>query len=98
MFNFRFQSNQFSQATRGVAGSVFVLGLLLLGFALLIVRFPELFAGLIAMFFVFAGIGTIGFSLKLFMASRRFDKMNDPQEPYRDNVRVHQGVDEDLDV
>ena len=94
MFNFRFQSNQFSQATRGVAASVFIVGMLLLGFALLIYVFKELFAILIALFFVFAGIGTIGFSIKLFMVSRRLGKMSNADEAYRDNVRIHQGGDE----
>jgi len=93
MFNFRFQSNQFSQATRGLASSVFVVGLLLLGFAMLIYVFKELFAILIAFCFVFAGIGTIGFSIKLFIASRRFDRMSKPDQAYRDNVRIHHGGD-----
>jgi hypothetical protein len=94
MFNFRFQSNQFSQATRGLASSVFVVGLLLIGLALLIYVFRDIFAILIALCFVFAGIGTIGFSFKLYMASRQLGKMNNPDEAYRDNVRIHQGGDD----
>lgn len=86
------------QATAGVAAVVFVVGMLLLGFALLIYALPDLFATLAALFFVFAGISTIGFSIKLLIASKKFGDMSKNQEPYRENVQIHRSQDDSTDL
>ncbi|MCF7955150.1 MAG: hypothetical protein K9M75_05055 [Phycisphaerae bacterium] len=90
MFNFRFQSNPLTRATASAAGMVFIVGMMLIGFAFLVFVLKDLFALLAAMIFIMAGVGTIGFSLKLFLASRRFGSMSSSHAEYRENVRIHQ--------
>ena len=94
MFKFKLSSNPLTQATAGAAAAVFIVGMLLLGFALLIYALPDLFATLAALFFVFAGVSTIGFSIKLLIASKRIDDMTKPTDDYRENVQIHRGQDD----
>jgi len=89
MFNHRFQSNPLTRATASVAGMVFIAGLMLIGFAFLVFVLKDFFALLAAMLFIMAGIGTIGFAIKLFIASRRFGRTANLQADYRENVRIH---------
>ena len=89
MFNFRFYSNQLSQATRGMAAGVFVTGLMLVGFGLLIFALPRVFATLAALFFGIVGASVIGFAIRLFFASRRIDRARKDYDAYRDNVTIH---------
>jgi len=98
MFNFKFSSNPLTRATAGAAAAVFVIGMLLLGFALMIYALKELFANLMALFFVLAGISTIGFSIKLLIASKRISDMTKPQQDYRENVQIHRGQDDSEDL
>ncbi len=84
---FRFHSNQISQATGAIAKTVFIVGLLLVGFGVLILKFPEVFATLAAFVFFFAGAGTVSYAIKLFIASRKLSKHE--HEAFRDNVRIH---------
>ena len=91
MFNFRYQSNPLTRATASAAGMVFIFGMMLIGFAFLVFILKDLFALLAAMIFIMAGVGTIGFSIKLFVASRRFGKMSNSHTEYRENVRIHHG-------
>jgi hypothetical protein len=93
MFHFKSNSNPLTQATAGAAAAVFVVGMLLLGFALMIFALPKLFATLAALFFVLAGISTIGFSIKLLVASKKISDMTQGREVYRDNVQIHRGDD-----
>jgi len=89
---FRFYSNQMSQATRGVAKVVLIVGLLLVGFGVLIMKFPEVFATLAAFVFFFAGASAISYAIKIFIAARRLSKHED--EAFRDNVRIHKPDEE----
>ena len=86
---FKFYSNRISQATKGVAAFIFIIGLLLVGFGVVIIAFPEIFAFLAAMIFFIAGIGCAGTALKIFLASRRM-RTNEPSDNTRDNVRIHE--------
>jgi predicted membrane protein len=88
---FKIYSNTFSKATRSAATFIFIIGLLLIGFGVVIIAFPEIFAFLAAMIFFIAGIGCAGTALKIFLASRRM-RSNDsaPSNEYRDNVRIHE--------
>jgi hypothetical protein len=98
MFNFKFSSNPLTQATAGAAAAVFVIGMLLLGFALLIYALSDLFAILAALFFVLTGVSTIGFSIKLLIASKKINDMTKGQDDYRENVQIHRGQDDSEDL
>ena len=79
----------FSQATRGAAIFIFIIGLLLIGFGVVIIAFPKFFALLAAMIFFIAGLGCAGTALKIFFASRRM-RSSDSSENYRENVQIHE--------
>jgi len=86
---FKIYSNTFSKATRSAATFIFIIGLLLIGFGVVIIAFPEIFAFLAAMIFFIAGLGCAGTALKIFLASRRM-RSNEPSDNYRENVRIHE--------
>ena len=87
---FRFYTNAISQATRRMATGIFVTGLMLIGFGILILALPALFALLAAVVFFIGGIGCAGTALKIYLAQRRLDKFNsDDSDDYRKNVRIH---------
>ena len=94
MFNFKYSSNLLTQATDGAAAAVFIVGMMLLGFASFIYLIRELVGYIVAGLFVLAGISTIGFSIKLLIASKRIDDMTKPRDDYRENVQIHRGHDD----
>ncbi len=88
--SFRFYTNVISQASRTVAASLSVLGLMLVGFGVIIAAFPEVFAYLAAAIFFVAGIGCAITAFKIFWAQRKLDKTTSDDSPgYRENVRIH---------
>ena len=88
--SFRFWTNMMSLASRRVAGGIFITGLLLIGFGILIIAFSEIFAFLAAAVFFLAGVGCSMTALKIFWAQRKFDKINnDESQGYRKNVQIH---------
>ncbi len=89
---FRVYTNILSQASRSVASGIMVVGLLLIGFGVVIVALPEFFAYLAAMVFFVAGVGCAATALKIYWAQRRIDHFNaDDLDVYRKNVRIHTG-------
>jgi hypothetical protein len=58
-----------SQATQGLALTVLIIGMMLIGFAMLIFALPELFAYLAAGVFFFIGLSVVGYSIRLFMTA-----------------------------
>ncbi len=84
----RFYSNAVSQASRNFAAGLFIVGLLLIGFAFLVYVLRDLFAVLFAAVFVIAGVGCGITALKIFLFQRKLDQAN-PDGPYRENVRIH---------
>ena len=89
---FRFYTNVLSQASRSVASGIMVVGLLLIGFGVVIIALPQLFAYLAAMVFFVAGLGCAVTAIKIFWAGRRIDRVNaDDLNVYRKNVRIHTG-------
>ncbi len=89
---FRFYTNVLSQASRTVASGILVVGLLLIGFGVIIIALPELFAYLAAMVFFVVGFGCALTAAKILWASRRIDRLNaDDLDVYRKNVRIHVG-------
>jgi hypothetical protein len=88
--SFRFYTNALSQASRAVATGIFVTGLLLIGFGVIIIALPEIFALLAAAVFFIAGFGCAVTGLKIFLVQRRIDKINsDDSQGYRENVQIH---------
>jgi len=95
--NFRFYRNAISQASRNIAAGIFITGLVLIGFGVIIIALPEIFAFLAAAVFFVAGLGCGITAVKIFLAQRRIDKIiSDDSEGYRKNVRIH--VEEDYDL
>ena len=87
---FRFYTNAVSQASKSIANGIFVVGLLLVGFGILILALPALFAMLAAAVFFIIGAGCVGTAIKIFLAQRQIDKINsDDSQSYRENVRIH---------
>ncbi len=89
---FRFYTNVLSQASRTMASGILVVGLLLIGFGVVIVALPELFAYLAAMVFFVAGLGCALTAARILWASRRIGRLNaEDLDVYRTNVRIRVG-------
>jgi uncharacterized membrane protein HdeD (DUF308 family) len=87
---FRYYTNAISNASKSIAWGIFVLGLLLIGFGVLILALPKVFATLAAIIFFIAGAGCGATALKIYMAQRHIDKITrDDSTDYRKNVRIH---------
>jgi hypothetical protein len=94
---FRFYTNAISQASKGIARGIFTVGLLLVGFGILILALPALFAMVAAAVFFIVGIGCGVTAIKIFLAQRQLNKINsDDSTGYRENVRIH--IEEHYDV
>jgi hypothetical protein len=88
--SFRFYTNAVSQASKKVAAGIFILGLLLIGFGVIIIALPEVFAFLAAAVFFAAGVGCAVTAGKIFSAQRRLQRMSrDDSGAYRENVEIH---------
>jgi len=93
---FRFYTSMLSQASRTLAASILMVGLLLIGFGTLIMALPELFAFLAAAIFFLAGLACALTAIKILWTQRRFDKrMSHDSDAYRENVRIHPGNRDD---
>ena len=90
---FHFYSNMLSRASRSLASGILIVGLLLIGFGLLIMALPELFAFLAAAVFFVAGIGCAVTAIKIFWMQRHLDRFasQDDANAHRINVRIHTG-------
>jgi len=79
-----------SRASRNVAAGIFVTGLALVGFGLMIYLLPRLFATVAAVIFFIGGAGCISTAVKIFLAQRQLDRDRpDDSTAYRKNVRIH---------
>jgi fatty acid desaturase len=87
---FRFYSNALSQASRSLAAAIMIVGLLLIGFGVLIAALPEFFAYLAAGVFFLAGLGCGVTAIKIFWTQSQIDRAaQNETEVYRENVRIH---------
>lgn len=87
---FRYYSNALSQASRAVASAILTVGLVLIGFGVVIAAFPEVFAYLAAAVFFLVGIGCAMTAGKILWTQHRLHRMpNDEPQIYRHNVRIH---------
>jgi hypothetical protein len=67
---------------------MFITGLLLVGFGLLVYWLREVFAFIAAAIFVFTGFGCAATAVKIYILQRRLDKMGDHGNEGRENVRI----------
>jgi len=87
---FRFYTSMLSQASRTLAASILMVGLLLIGFGTLIMALPELFAFLAAAVFFLAGVGCALTAIRILWAQHRLNKrMSHDSDAYRENVVIH---------
>ncbi len=94
---FRFYTNMMSGASRTAAAGIMIVGLLLMGFGVIIVALPELFALLAALVFFIAGVGCAITAIRIFWAQRQLDRRtSDGPHLYRKNVRIHVQDRDDL--
>jgi hypothetical protein len=94
---FRFYTNAISQASKSIATGIFTVGLLLVGFGILILALPALFAMLAAAVFFIVGAGCVGTAVRIFLSRKQIDKINSGDSAgYRENVQIH--IEEDYDV
>lgn len=90
MSYFRFYTNAISQASKGIAKGILTTGLALVGFGILILALPALFAMLAAAVFFAVGAGCVGTAVRIFLTQKRINKINfDDSADYRENVRIH---------
>jgi hypothetical protein len=95
--SFRFYTNAISEASKTFATSIFVVGMVLIGFGFMIYLLPKLFATLAAIVFFVAGIGCAITAIRIFRAQKRLDKINsDGSQDYRENVQIH--IEEHFDA
>lgn len=88
---FRYYTNAMSHASRTVASWIFVVALLLIGFGVVILAFPEIFAFLAAAIFFIAGFGCAVTAIKIFLMQRRLGKFNsNDSTAYRKNVQIRE--------
>ena len=71
---FRFYSSQLSEATKSISAWIFVVGLMLVGFGLLILLLQDIFIYVAVGLFFFAGAGVMIYAVKLFFAARKMGK------------------------
>lgn len=91
----RFYSNAVSQASRTIATAISIVGMLLIGFGVLIMALPELFAFLAAAVFFIGGIGCGITAVKIFWTQHQVDQYSEETpQVYRKNVRVHREHDD----
>ncbi|MFA5422861.1 MAG: hypothetical protein WC374_03285 [Phycisphaerae bacterium] len=87
---FHFFTNAITNASKSIAWGIFVFGLFLIGFGVLILALPKVFAMLAAVIFFIAGAGCAGTAIKIYIAQRQIDKITqDGSNAYRKNVRIH---------
>jgi len=87
---FRYYNSAVSQASRSLAYAILVIGLTLMGFGVVIIAMPEVFAFLAAAVFFILGLGCAMTALKIYLAQRRMCTPESPSsDVYRDNVRIH---------
>jgi len=95
--SFRFYTNAVSQASRAVATSILIVGMVLIGFGFMIYLLPKFFATLAAIVFFVAGIGCAITAVRIFLAQKRLDKIgSDGSQDYRENVQIH--IEEHFDA
>ena len=85
---FKHYTNAMSQMSKGFAKGLFIVGLLLIGFGVLVYVLKEIFAAIAAAIFIVAGGACCYNAIKLFFVSRKIRNI-DMDGGYRKNVQIH---------
>ncbi|MHC5074067.1 MAG: hypothetical protein ACYTFM_05270 [Planctomycetota bacterium] len=94
---YRSYTNAVSQASKSAAWWFVVVGLMLIGFGMLVWILKEIFALLAAALFFVVGFFCGVTGIKIYFAQRQLDKMNEGNTGgYRKNVRIHR--EENIDI
>lgn len=91
MLRFFYSREPFGRAAKSIAKGSLVLGLLLIGFGLLVFILRDIFAILAAAVFFLAGFSAIGYAVRMFIAGHRMNRGGGgktQEEGYRENVRI----------
>ena len=72
----RFYTNAVTQASQGIAAAIFIVGLVLVGFAFMIYLLPKFFATLAAIVFFVTGLGCGITAVKIFLAQKRVKRID----------------------
>ena len=83
-----FYKTTLSNASRSFAIGTIIIGLLLIGFGVIIIALPEVFAFLAALIFFIAGLGCAVTGIKIFLTMRKLGKIDHDSCGYRENVRI----------
>jgi len=94
--SFRFYSNSFNQISKSFSKGLFLIGLLLIGFGMLVWILKEVFAIIAAAIFIIAGIGCCGNAVRFYIATRKVKPFNDDSAGRSDNVKIRIEQDTDL--
>ncbi|MHC4271554.1 MAG: hypothetical protein ACYST2_04500 [Planctomycetota bacterium] len=87
-------TNAVSQASKTASAWFVVVGLMLIGFGMLVWVLKEIFALLAAALFFMIGLFCGITGVKIYFAQRQLDKMNRGEfDGYRKNVRIHREED-----
>jgi len=88
--NLRFYGNMISQASKNIAGGIFVGGLFLIGIGFLIYVLRDIFAILFAILFCAAGVGCIITAAKILWTQWKINRFTrDNSQSHRKNVQIH---------
>ena len=94
---FQFYSDTISRASRNLAAAIFVVGLMLIGFGILIIALPAVFAMIAATIFFVAGLGCAITAAKVYFASSSLRSGCPTQDrTYRENVRIRNSDTDDF--
>ncbi|MCD4830452.1 MAG: hypothetical protein K8R02_01435 [Anaerohalosphaeraceae bacterium] len=93
---FKYYNNSLNQMSRGFAKGLFVIGLLLAGFGVLVYILKEVLAVIAAAIFMVVGFFCCVNAIRIYILSRKLNNASDPNDDHRENVRVR--IDTDADV
>jgi cobalamin biosynthesis protein CobD/CbiB len=89
-------TNGITRVSRAVCAGVFMLGLVLMGAAIMIYLLPRFFATLAAIVLFALGLGCLGIGFKVLLFQRQLNKIDsDSSDSCRKNVQIRVGEDFD---
>lgn len=85
---FKYYNNSLNQVSKGFGKGLFVVGLLLVGFGVLVYIFKEVLAIIAATIFTIVGVVCCFNGIKIYLRGQIFKNSSGPEEK-RENVRIH---------